>query len=109
MAKGSADNAMGPRDEMMRAKGSPDKAQYSVESELPPGMSKPMAPGEQNMGGVKKSDVSGDGSDKHMGNTGMGNAVAQLNYETERGGHAPDVGGDRSAGMQHAGGIMKKA
>lgn len=106
MAKQSADNAMMARDEEMREKGSPDKAPYSVESTMPPGMVKPVAPGEQGMGGIHKSDVAG-GSDSHLGNSSMSAATAQLRYETERGEHAPEVGGHRDAGMQHTG-VMTK-
>ena len=108
MAKGSKDNEMAPMDEMMRDRGSPMKSPLSVESELPEGMSKPSAAGEQGMGGIRKGDSAGSGEGL-MGNSNMGSAVAQLNYEVERGSHAPDVAGDRSAGAQHAGMIMKKA
>lgn len=89
-----------PMDRMEQASGTPDRAAYSVESTMPPGMKKPVAPGEQEMGGVRKSG--------HMGNDQMSSAVAQLNYETERGEHAPGVGGHADAGMAHSG-IMKKA
>ena len=76
----------------------------SVESELPEGMKKPTAEGEDHMGGIRKGADAGG----HMGNASMSKAVDQLNYETERGQHAPAVGGHADAGHAHAG-IMKKA
>ena len=79
------------------------ESEEGVESTLPEGMEKPKAEGEQGMGGVHK------GNDMHMSNTSMSKAVDQLNYETERGAHAPAVGGHADAGHAHAGGVMKKA
>lgn len=108
MAKGSAETEMAAKYQEERAHGSPDKAPLGVNSTLPEGMKAPKAEGEMHMGGVHKGDASGDGEDRHMGNTGMGNAVAQLRYETERGEHAPGVGGHADAGHHHAGGIMRK-
>lgn len=91
-----------PMQRMEQASGSPERSPPSVESTLPEGMKRPSAEGEMSMGGVHK------GSDSHMGNSGMSAAVNQLNYETERGGHAPGVGGHHDAGAAHHG-IMKKA
>lgn len=79
-----------------------NESPQGVESTLPEGMEKPKAEGEQSMGGVHK----GSGG---MSNTSMSSAVDQLNYETERGSHAPGVGGHADAGHHHAGGLMKKA
>jgi hypothetical protein len=110
MAKGSKDNEMGPMEEMKRSRGMPNKSPLSMENELPEGMSKPSAEGEMHMGGVHKSDSSGMEQNKHLGNSTMGAAVRQLSYETERGEHAPSVGGHDDAGMHHTGmGVMKKA
>lgn len=110
MVKESKAEAMTVKDEDMRSmSGHPEKHELSVKSTLPEGMKDPVSPGEQQMGGVVKGSSSGDGMDRHMGNTGMGNATAQLRYETERGEHAPEVGGHKDAGHQHAGMIMKKA
>lgn len=103
----SAEEAMLPMDRMDQAKGSPDMKQYSVESTLPEGMKNPSAPGEQAMGGVCKGMSGGGEQNSHMGNSDMGSAIKQLNYETERGSHAPSVAGDKSAGMHHQG-IMTK-
>lgn len=108
MAKESADNKMGPMEEERRSHGSPNKSPLGAENELPQGMSKPSAPGEQGMGGVKKGMSSGAGQGAHMGNSDMGSAVRQLNYETERGSHAPGVGGHADAGMHHTGAVMHK-
>lgn len=88
--------------------GHPKKSAPSVESTMPPGMKKPVAPGEEHMGGIHKGMEAG-GEDKHMGNTSMKSATRQLEYETERGEHAPEVGGHHDAGHHHAGGLMKKA
>lgn len=109
MSKASADEAKIPGDRAAQAAGSPDKSQRPVSDTLPPGMSMPSAPGEQNMGGVKKSMASGSEQNDRMGNSTMGAAVAQLNYETERGSHAPGVGGHSDAGLHHTGsGVIKK-
>lgn len=108
MAKESADEAMMVKDQDMRAKGSPQKSPNPVSDELPPGMSTPTAPGEQSMGGVEKGMSGGEGQGNHMGNSSMGAAVKQVEYETERGSHAPGVGGYGDAGMHHTGGVMRK-
>ena len=59
------------------------------------------------MGGTHKGFTPG-GSDTHLGNSDLGSAVAQLNYETERGSSAPAVGGHGAAGAQHHGMVMEK-
>ena len=86
--------------------GHPDKRPLGVKNELPAGMSRPEASGESAMGGVHKG-MSPGGNDKHLGSSDLGSAVRQLNYETERGEHAPDVAGHRSAGAQHQGLLVK--
>ena len=96
----SAEEAAIPGDRMEQAKGSPDMKPYPVSSTLPEGMPMPSSEGEQAMGGVHKSG--------HMGNDSMGAAVRQLNYETERGAHAPSVAGDAAAGMKHHGILAKE-
>jgi hypothetical protein len=108
MAKGSADNEMGPMEEMKRAHGTPNKAPLGVESTLPEGMKDPVNEGEHAMGGVHKGMGSGAEQNTHMGNSSMGAAVRQLEYETERNEHAPDVAGVPGTGAAHHG-IMKKA
>lgn len=109
MTKMSKDEEMAVRDrEESFGSGHPNKSPLGLENTLPPGMKKPEAEGEQHMGGIHKGHEAG-GNDKHMGNTNMGSAVKQLNYETERGEHAPEVGGHHDAGHHHAGGLMKKA
>lgn len=107
MAKGSKDNEMMPMEQERRAHGSPNKSPLSAENELPEGMSKPSAPGEQSMGGIHKGMSSGGEQNAHMGNSSMGAAVKQLSYETERGAHAPGIGGHADAGMHHTG-VMHK-
>lgn len=86
MTKESKDEMMTVRDaEMNEGSGHPNKKPLGMENELPGGMKKPEAAGEQNMGGVHKGSVRG-GNDPHLGNSDMASAVKQLNYETERGG-----------------------
>ena len=92
--------------EAQGASGHPDKRPLGVENELPAGMSRPVESGENEMGGVRKSNTPG-GNDKHLGSSDLGSAVRQLNYETERGEHAPDVAGHRSAGARHQGLLVK--
>jgi hypothetical protein len=105
MTRESHDEKMTERElAQQSASGHPKKTQPSVESELPEGMKKPMAPGEQEMGGVHKG-MSGGGSDPHMGNTSMKSAVSQLEYETERGSHMAEVGGHKAHGHS---GVMHK-
>ncbi len=76
MAKESKDEKAGVMEKERDSKGSPKKSPLARENELPEGMKKPAAPGEQAMGGVKKSG--------HMGNASMSAAVKHLNKETER-------------------------
>lgn len=107
MTKESKDERMTEKElDAQSASGHPMKRPLSVESELPEGMRKPEAAGEQGMGGVHKGSASG-GNDGHLGNSNMGAAVKQLNYETERHEHAPSVGGHHDAGRQHHGVLTK--
>lgn len=88
----SSEEAGIPAMKEAQAKGHPDKTQPSVASTMPEGMKAPKAEGEHGMGGVHK------GNDGHIGNAGMGAAVAHLNRETERGAHAATVAGEKMHG-----------
>jgi hypothetical protein len=107
MAKASSEEAMIPGARAAQASGSPKTSMPGVSDTLPEGMKAPSAPGESSMGGVKKGSSGGSG-EGHMGNSSFGAAISQLNYETERGEHAPGVGGHADAGQHHTG-VMKKA
>ena len=92
---------------MQSSPGGVKKSMLGVSDTLPQGMKTPAAPGEMHMGGVRKGDSAG-GNDSHLGNSNLKSAMAQLNYETERNEHAPDVAGCAGTGAAHHG-IMKKA
>jgi hypothetical protein len=95
MAKQSADNAMMERDEESRRKGSPARGAEPPRGDETAGLNmKIEETGENEMGGVHKGGGH-EGSDHHMGNSGMGAAVDLLMKDTERGPHAPEVGGSK--------------
>lgn len=58
---------------------------YSLQKEIPEGETVPKAPGD--------SHKQMDGNDKSGMQANMARAAARLNHETERGKHAPHVGG----------------
>lgn len=88
MAKESAAEAKAVSEKAMTAKGTPNKKELSVASELPEDMKKPKAPGDSN------AMMAGDG--------GMKRAREHLEHQTERGKHSPTVGGHKVT--SHSGG-----
>lgn len=102
MTKESKETAMAVHEREALSHGSPTKHEPGLDNETSDVMKPPHDAGEHKMGGVHK------GSDAHIGNSGMGHAVKQLEYETERGGHAPAVGGHKGAGHQHSGKLCKE-
>lgn len=98
----SAEVAAIPGLKAEQASGTPLRSQPSVQSTLPEGMKAPSAPGEQDMGGVRKG-----GDSSHIGHESMSHARALLEQETERGAHVAEVAGHKM--HEHSGRMGHKA